>query len=191
MRAASKFRSQKLGNSCGCQLGEVCWHVKVIHMLKNVYSHTCSQGSRSSNSRVKCHIHHNFGHTSFQCQEKSVSMLEKDSPKRSQNAIKEYEQLLIKAEYLIWETVPFNRILGPAPNLRELSSFWRGRIDGTTISGLKKKIPLWKPKVKENSQPGKCHKMIFLKSLTSTYDTIINHLPPIHKNIPPTTHAHL
>lgn len=111
-------------------------------MLKNVYSHTCSQGSRSSNSRVKCHIHHNFGHTSFQCQEKSVSMLEKDSPKRSQNAIKEYEQLLIKAEYLIWETVPFNRILGPAPNLRELSSFWRGGIDGTTISGLKKKIPL-------------------------------------------------
>ena len=110
-------------------------------MLKNFYSHTCSEGSSSSNSRVKCHTHHNFGHTSFQCPEKSVAMLEKDSPKRSQNAIKEYKQLLLEAEFLIWETLPFNRILGPAPNLRELSSFWRGGIDGTTISWLKKKNP--------------------------------------------------
>lgn len=168
MRAGSKFRSQKWENSCRCQLGEVYWHVKVIHMLKNVYSHTCSKGSSSSNSRVKCHTHHKFGHTSFQSQEKSVSMFKKDSPKRSQNAIKEYEQLLLEAEYLIWETVPFNRILGPAPNLRELNSFWREGIDGTTILWLKKKIPLWKPKVKENSQPGECRKMIFLKSFRST-----------------------
>ena len=96
MRAASKFRSQKWENNCGCQLWEVCWHVKVIHMLKNFYSHTCSQGSSSSSSRVKCHTHHNFGHPSFQCPERLVATLEKDSPKRSQNAIKEYEQIFDK-----------------------------------------------------------------------------------------------
>ena len=65
-------------------------------MLKNFYSHTCSQGSSSSSSRVKCHTHHNFGHPSFQCPKKSVATLEKDSLKRSQNAIKEYEQIFDK-----------------------------------------------------------------------------------------------
>ena len=87
-------------------------------MLKNFYSHTCSQGSSSSNSRVKCHTHHNFGHPSFQCPENQLLHSKRTVQKRSQNAIKEYEQLLLEAEFLIWETVPFNRILGPAPNLR-------------------------------------------------------------------------
>ena len=86
MRAASKFRSQKWENNCRCQLGEVCWHVKVIHMLKNFYSHTCSQGSSSSNSKVK-HTCHGFGHMSFQCLSKAISMNEKDIPKRSKEAL--------------------------------------------------------------------------------------------------------
>jgi hypothetical protein len=66
---------------------------------KNVRSNiSSSQGSSSFNSRIKCHTCHGFGHMSFQCPSKTLSMLEKDSPKRSQEVIKESAQAEVEED---------------------------------------------------------------------------------------------
>lgn len=69
--------------------------LKVILILqkKNVCSNTSSSQSSSSNSRLKCHTFHGFAHIYFQCPSKPVAMLEKDCPKRNQEAIKGSEKL--------------------------------------------------------------------------------------------------
>lgn len=60
--------------------------LKVIASLSLCSSTCSSQGSSSSNSKVK-HTCHGFGHMSFQCLSKAISMNEKDIPKRSQEAL--------------------------------------------------------------------------------------------------------
>ena len=44
--------------------------------------------------------------------------------------------------------MPSDGIFGPTPNSTESSSFQRGRIDGGSITWLKKGYSLWKPKDK-------------------------------------------
>ncbi|KAF3946842.1 hypothetical protein CMV_026933 [Castanea mollissima] len=58
--------------------------------------------------------------------------------KKDTHMCKRHAKLEVKEEFLIRKIVPFDGILGPAPNSTELSYFQRGRVDGGILTWLKK-----------------------------------------------------